>query len=125
VHRRSHATDRGQQPGRFNNVDIPWAVRAGGRTVGLALTSDRGLDQLRADVIDPAGTAAADPLTDVAPRPTVHHFPHGLLVTHDEPENTGRLGRDPRNFSYISWPDVAEPLGLRIDTTAGNDPRLR
>lgn len=52
-------------------------------------------------------------------------YPQGLLVTHDEPDDAGPAERDPTNFSYVSWPDVAQPLGLRIDTTPGNDPRLR
>lgn len=52
-------------------------------------------------------------------------YPQGMLVTHDEPDDRGRPSRDPTNFSYVSWPDVALPLGLRIDLTPGNDPRLR
>lgn len=49
------------EPGRFNNVDILRDVTLGGRTVDLAVTTDRGRDQLRSYAIDQAtGT-----LTDV------------------------------------------------------------
>ncbi|WP_217361339.1 phytase [Aeromicrobium stalagmiti] len=41
------------ESGRFNNVDIVHGFRLGGRTVDLAVTSDRGRDQLRSYVIDP------------------------------------------------------------------------
>jgi 3-phytase len=56
----------------------------------------------------------------------VGDFGQGLLVLHDEPE-TG-LGvdedRDPTNFSYVDWADVAGALGLMADTAARNDPRF-
>lgn len=48
------------EQGRFNNVDILRDVRIGGRTVDLAVTTDRGRDQLRSYAIDGAGV-----LTDV------------------------------------------------------------
>lgn len=41
------------EPGRFNNVDIVHGFRLGKRTVDLAVTSDRGRDQIRSYVIDP------------------------------------------------------------------------
>lgn len=40
------------EPGRFNNVDIVHGFRLGGRSVDLAVTSDRGRDQIRSYVID-------------------------------------------------------------------------
>lgn len=40
------------ESGRFNNVDIVHGFRLGNRTVDLAVTSDRGRDQLRSYVID-------------------------------------------------------------------------
>ena len=40
------------EAGRFNNVDIVHGFRLGGRTVDLAVTSDRGRDQIRSYVID-------------------------------------------------------------------------
>ncbi|MEV4510225.1 phytase [Dactylosporangium sp. NPDC049525] len=49
------------EAGRFNNVDLVEGFRLGGRTVDLAVVTDRGRDQLRFYRIDPAtGT-----LTDV------------------------------------------------------------
>ena len=41
------------EPGRFNNVDIVSGFRLGGRRVDLAVTSDRGRDQIRSYAIDP------------------------------------------------------------------------
>ncbi|CRK56266.1 probable phytase [Alloactinosynnema sp. L-07] len=52
--------------GRFNNVDIVAGARIGGRTLDLAVVSDRGLDRLRIYAIDPRGAGAgAHVLTDV------------------------------------------------------------
>ena len=39
-------------PGRFNNVDILYGFRLGDRTVDLAVTTDRGRDQLRFYVVE-------------------------------------------------------------------------
>jgi 3-phytase len=41
------------EAGRFNNVDIVHGFKLGGRTVDLAVTSDRGRDQIRSYTIDP------------------------------------------------------------------------
>jgi 3-phytase len=51
--------------GRYNNVDIAYGLELGGRTVDVAVVSDRFNDQLRFWVIDPAGSDAATPLTEV------------------------------------------------------------
>ena len=51
--------------GRYNNVDIAYDIRLAGRTVDVAVVSDRYNDQLRFFVIDPAGAAASTPLTEV------------------------------------------------------------
>ncbi|TDD64603.1 phytase [Jiangella aurantiaca] len=51
--------------GRYNNVDIAYGVRLGGRTVDVAVVSDRYNDQLRFFAIDPAGSRAATPLREV------------------------------------------------------------
>jgi 3-phytase len=53
-------------PGRFNNVDVLYGFRLGDRTVDLAVTTDRGRDQLRFYAIgwhDPEDRRA--PLQDV------------------------------------------------------------
>jgi 3-phytase len=54
-------------------------------------------------------------------------FGQGLLVTHDEPESGPDVDddRDPTNFSYVGWGEVAAALGLQVSTSAGNDPRFR
>lgn len=51
--------------GRYNNVDIAYGLEFGGRTVDVAVVSDRFNDQLRFWVIDPAGADAETPLTEV------------------------------------------------------------
>jgi 3-phytase len=50
----------------------------------------------------------------------------GLLVTHDEPESGPGVNddRDPTNFSYVHWGEVADSLGLLVNTQTGNDPRV-
>jgi 3-phytase len=48
-----------------NNVDIAYGLELGGRTVDVAVVSDRFNDQLRFWVIDPAGADAETPLTEV------------------------------------------------------------
>jgi 3-phytase len=50
------------EPGRFNNVDIVRGLVIGGKPVDVAVTTDRGRDQLRFYRIDPRG---AVPLTDI------------------------------------------------------------
>jgi len=61
----------------------------------------------------------------VTNRPT-GDYQQGLLVIHDDPEiGPGVDGdRQPTNFSYVNWSEVAAALNLTIDTTAGNDPRF-
>ena len=56
----------------------------------------------------------------------VGKYGEGLLVTHDEPESGPGVNpdRDPTNFSYVSWGSIAKALKLKVDTTAGNDPRF-
>ncbi|MFC8598527.1 phytase [Isoptericola sp. NPDC057191] len=52
-------------PGRYNNVDVAYGLRVGGRTVDVAVVSDRYNDQLRFFAIDPAGADAAAPLSEI------------------------------------------------------------
>jgi 3-phytase len=56
----------------------------------------------------------------------VGKYGEGLLVSHDEPESGEGVDtdRDPTNFSYVSWGSIAKALKLKVDTTAGNDPRF-
>ncbi|RIQ22304.1 phytase [Jiangella rhizosphaerae] len=51
--------------GRYNNVDIAYGIRLGGRTADVAVVSDRYNDQLRFFAIDPAGSRAAAPLREI------------------------------------------------------------
>ena len=57
----------------------------------------------------------------------VGEYDEGLLVTHDEPETGPDIDpdRDATSFSYVDWGEVADALNLLVDTTWGNDPRLR
>ncbi|HEX8627595.1 MAG TPA: phytase [Catenuloplanes sp.] len=48
------------EAGRFNNVDLVSGFRLGGRTVDLAVVSDRGRDQLRFYRIDPRAGRLVD-----------------------------------------------------------------
>src|SRR5262245_42248575 len=57
--------DYTDEDARQNNVDLLYGVQIGGLTRDLAVVTDRGLDHLRVFAIDPAGSAAATPLTAV------------------------------------------------------------
>ncbi|MFI6515552.1 phytase [Spirillospora sp. NPDC050679] len=56
----------GDEAGRFNNVDLIYGFRLGGRRVDLAVVSDRGRDIVRTYAIDPAAAVRRQsPLADV------------------------------------------------------------
>lgn len=55
------------EAGRFNNVDIVHGFKLGGRTVDLAVTSDRGRDQIRSYVINPRTGRLSDVTATNAP----------------------------------------------------------
>ncbi|MEV7396680.1 phytase [Aeromicrobium sp. NPDC092404] len=55
------------EAGRFNNVDIVHGFRVGGRTVDLAVTSDRGRDTIRSYVIDRRTGRLSDVTSEQAP----------------------------------------------------------
>jgi 3-phytase len=64
--------DYADEDARQNNVDLLYGVRLGGLKRDLAVVTERGLDHLRVFAVDPAGSAAADPLTEVTvPNPPV------------------------------------------------------
>src|SRR5262245_22311660 len=64
--------DYADEDARQNNVDLLYGVRLGGLTRDLAVVTERGLDHLRVFGVDPAGSDAADPLTEVTvPNPPV------------------------------------------------------
>jgi 3-phytase len=54
-------------------------------------------------------------------------YREGLMVSHDEPETGPGVDteRDPTNFSYVEWGDIADALHLQTSTRANNDPRHR
>ena len=64
--------DYENEDARQNNVDLLYDVELGGATRDLAVVTERGLDHLRVFEIDPAGSDALDPLTEV----TVPDPPH-------------------------------------------------
>ncbi|MFC7406335.1 phytase [Georgenia alba] len=82
-----------------------------------------GTFQVRGDGVDDVDGSDGLAVTN---RP-VGPYEDGLLVTHDEPETGPEVddGRDATSFSYVDWGEVAGALRLRVDTTAGNDPRWR
>nr|WP_276611051.1 phytase [Kineococcus siccus] len=47
-----------EEASRYNNVDVVQGARIGGRTLDLAVVSDRGRDRVRVFAIDPRGAAA-------------------------------------------------------------------
>src|SRR5262245_6788521 len=57
--------DYDDEDARQNNVDLLYGVTLGGLTRDLAVVTDRGLDHLRVFSVDPAGSDAPDPLTEV------------------------------------------------------------
>ena len=64
--------DYEDEDARQNNVDLLYGVHLGNATRDLAVVTDRGLDRLRVFEIDPRGTGAAAPLTEVTvPDPPV------------------------------------------------------
>src|SRR5262245_60133709 len=60
------APDPDAAPGRFNNVDVFYGFPLDGRTVDVAVTTDRGRDQLRFYAIEPdQDSPERQPLRDV------------------------------------------------------------
>ncbi|WP_172979684.1 phytase [Agromyces agglutinans] len=80
----------------------------------------------RVDGVDGADEINGSDGLAVTNRP-VGDYRQGLFVTHDEPETGTGVDseRDATNFSYVGWEDIARALRLKVDTSAGNDPRFR
>jgi 3-phytase len=91
-----------------------YATEGNNRSLGTFVVGGVGVD----DVNGSDGLAVTN-------RP-VGSYGQGLLVTHDEPESGPDVDedRDPTNFSYVDWGDVAAALRLQVSTAAGNDPRF-
>lgn len=91
-----------------------YSTADGNRSLGSFRVAGDGVD----DVNGSDGLAVTN-------RP-VGDYRQGLLVTHDEPETGPGVDetRDATSFSYVDWASVAEAMNLRVDTSAGNDPRF-
>jgi 3-phytase len=103
-----------------------------GRSKGYLLASSQGnstfiaydlnsLTQLRTFAIGAGTTDAVDDSDGamVVGVPLGPTFAQGLLVTHDGDDEPFD---DATNFKFTRWVDVAQPLGLEVDTVSG-DPR--
>jgi 3-phytase len=92
-----------------------YSTEGGNRSLGTFLVRGIGVD----DVNGSDGLAVTN-------RP-VGEYRHGLLVSHDEPETGPGVDedRDPTNFSYVEWGEVADALHLQVSTEERNDPRFR
>ncbi|MDW4574032.1 phytase [Microbacterium sp. M3] len=116
-------------------------VYYGPGATGYVIVSSQGDDtyavyrtQGRNDLVGTFRVAGVDGVDDVngsdglaVTNRAVGAYREGLLVTHDEPDTGAEVDdeRDATNFSYVSWADVADALGLKVDTKPGNDPRFR
>ena len=91
-----------------------YATQGMNRSLGTFVINGVGVD----DVNGSDGLAVTN-------RP-VGDYVQGLLVSHDEPETGTGIDedRDPTNFSYVDWGEVAEALHLKVSTRASNDPRF-
>jgi 3-phytase len=75
----------GDEPGRFNNVDIVYGFPVGGKKVDIAVTSDRGRDIIRAYAIDPAAARRhTAPLTEITDPAAVPAFSASLDEINDQ-----------------------------------------
>jgi 3-phytase len=92
-----------------------YATQGNNRSLGTFTIKGVGVD----DINGSDGLAVTN-------RP-VGQYRQGLLVVQDEPETGPGVDedRDPSNFSYVDWADVADALNLKVDTRASNDPRFR
>jgi 3-phytase len=93
-------------PGRFNNVDILYGFQLGGRSVDLAVTTDRGRDQLRFYVIElnDLGDRQA-PLQDVTSTRVPFVFSLDQAQVNDQRTAYGLAvwkDRDGRAYAFVS-----------------------
>ncbi|MQY07679.1 phytase [Actinomadura macrotermitis] len=114
----------GDEPGRFNNVDLVYGFRLGGRKVDLAVVSDRGRDIVRTYAIDPGGALRHQaPLTDVtdAAAPTV--FAASPDEVNDQKTSYGLAswtGEDGAAYAAVSRRHTTRVGVVRLEaTTAG------
>jgi 3-phytase len=106
------APEEGQEPGRFNNVDLVQNAVLGGRLRDLAVVTDRGRDQLRVYAVDRRGSDAKDKvLTDV----TSTKAP--LVFSKDTDEV-----QDQRTAYGVAV--LADPLGPLVAVTRRSEARI-
>ncbi len=106
------APAEGQEPGRFNNVDLVQNAVLGGRLRDLAVVTDRGRDQLRIYSVDRRGTDAKNKvLTDV----TSAKAP--LVFSKDTDEV-----QDQRTAYGVAV--LADPLGPLVAVTRRSEARI-
>ena len=103
--------------GRYNNVDIAYGLELGGRTVDVAVVSDRFNDQLRFWVIDPAGSDAATPLTEVTAPEQAFLFNPDREAVDDEHTAYGLAVYQPGPGTAYA---VADPGGPHRDGDRGD-----
>ncbi|NYD44461.1 3-phytase [Actinomadura luteofluorescens] len=94
----------GDEPGRFNNVDLIYGFQLGRRKVDLAVVSDRGRDTVRAYAIDPAKAEAhRAPLTDVTDPAAPPVFSSSLDEINEQATAYGLASwKDSRGTSYVA-----------------------
>lgn len=85
------------EAGRFNNVDIVHGFKVGGRTVDLAVTSDRGRDQIRSYAID----ARTGRLTDVTAANVPLAFSNDQAQVNDQETVYGLTTFTERGTTYV------------------------
>ncbi|MFF5172606.1 phytase [Micromonospora sp. NPDC000089] len=108
--------------GRYNNVDIAYDVRLGGRWVDVAVVSDRYNDQLRFFVIDPAGAAARTPLTEVTAPDQRFLFNPDRAAVDDEQTAYGLAVWQPRpgeTYAVVTQEGTTKVATVRITETGG------
>jgi len=106
------APAEGQEPGRFNNVDVLQNAVLGDRVRDLAVVTDRGRDQLRIYTVDRRGADAKDKvLTDV----TSAKAP--LVFSKDTDEVQGQ-----RTAYGVAV--LADPLGPLVAVTRRSEARI-
>ncbi|WP_433146319.1 phytase [Actinomadura nitritigenes] len=112
----------GDEPGRFNNVDLIYGFRLGGRTVDLAVVSDRGRDIVRTYAIDPrAALRHGAPLTDVTDAAAPFVFSSSLDQVNDQATAYGIASwKDGHGASYAALSRRHTPRVsiVRLEATA-------
>ncbi|MFB4310561.1 phytase [Actinomadura sp. GTD37] len=94
----------GDEPGRFNNVDLVYGFQLGRQKVDLAVVSDRGRDTVRTYAIDPrAAVRHQAPLTDVTDPSAPFVFSSSLDDVNEQATAYGLASwSDSRGGAYVA-----------------------